>query len=142
MIILLVALASAGWAATHYVVPPGTAGVTPTDPYTNWATAGTSMIDVCYAAETNTTTPRVVWVTNGTYYPTNRMLYWTAGVMLRSVNGRDVTIIDGLAGAMVTNHFLGMQSSVDSTSIGIDGFTITNLTLTAMVLCSAITTRF
>ena len=43
-------------AATHYVVMPGTPGVTPTDPYTNWATAGTNIIAVVNAAMTNTPT--------------------------------------------------------------------------------------
>jgi len=42
-------------AATHYVVTNGTPGwIGAADPYTNWATAGTNIIDVVNAAMTNT----------------------------------------------------------------------------------------
>jgi len=52
--------------ATHYVVTNGTPGVSSADPYTNWDTAGTNIIDVVNAAMTNAV-PRVVWVSNGVY---------------------------------------------------------------------------
>jgi len=110
-------------AATHYVVPPGTAGANPTDPYTSWATAGTNIIDVVNAAATNTA-PRLVWVTNGTYYPTNS-IYITAAqsFTLQSVNGRDVTILNG---SQATNKsvYFDYQSSYGV----FNGFTVTNYT--------------
>ncbi len=80
-------------AATHYVVPPGTSGTIPTDPYTNWATAGTNLIEVVNAAMTNTAA-RMVWVAAGTYYPTNTIQF-SAGLRIESVDGRDATILDG-----------------------------------------------
>ena len=78
-------------AATHYVVPPGTAGANPIDPYTDWGTAGTNIIDVVNAALTNTGT-KLVLVTNGTYYLTNQ-IYINNGLTLRSFNSgtTDVT---------------------------------------------------
>jgi len=103
-------------AATHYVVPPGTAGATATDPYTNWATAGTNIVEVVNAAMTNTA-PRVVWVTNGTYYPTNG-IYVTNTLTLRSVNGRDATMLNG--------SMAGTNMCAYITAAIFDGFTVTN----------------
>lgn len=80
-------------AATHYVVPPGTSGTIPMDPYTNWATAGTNLIEVVNAAMTNTAA-RLVLVAAGTYYPTNTIQF-SAGLRIESVDGRDATILDG-----------------------------------------------
>lgn len=79
-------------AATHYVVPTNSAAA---DPYTNWATAGTNIIDVVKAAMTNTGT-RLVYITNGTYYPTNSIGV-TNAMTIQSVNGRDLTILNGSA---------------------------------------------
>ena len=107
-------------AATHYVVTNGTPGwIGAADPYTNWATAGTNIIDVVNAAMTNTTT-RIVWVTNGTYYPTN-VIVITNALTLKSVNGRDATILAG-QGSLTTNRCL---YNVGYDTI-IDGFTVTN----------------
>jgi len=107
-----------GGAATHFVVMPGTAGVNPEDPYTNWATAGTNIIDVVNAAMTNAAT-RLIWVTNGTYYPTNTINV-SQSVTLQSVNGRDVTILNGRDN--ITNR--GLYFTAASSTL--DGFTITN----------------
>ena len=70
-VLILVSLPfSGGLAGTHYVVPTGTVGVTPTDPFTSWMTAGTNIAEVVTAALTNVT-PRQVWVADGTYSLTN-----------------------------------------------------------------------
>jgi len=113
-------------AATHYVVPPGTAGVNPADPYTNWATAGTNIIDVVNAAITNAA-PRMVWVTNGTYYPTNSIdIINAASFTLQSVNGRDKTILNG---SQSTNRCANFNWQ--STYGVFNGFTVTNYSYTS-----------
>jgi len=103
-------------AATHYVVPPGTAGANPADPYTNWATAGTNILEVVNAALTNSSS-RLVWVTNGTYYLTNQISI-TNVLTLQSVNGRNVTVVNGAR----RDHRCISISTANSL---IDGFTIT-----------------
>jgi len=109
-------------ADTHYVVTNGTPGVTPVDPYTNWTTAGTNIIDVVNAAMTSAPT-RMVWVSNGTYYLTNQVQI-TNALTLQSVNGRNVTIVDGnnYAGKPVTNRCFCLSAS----GAMLDGFTIAN----------------
>ena len=102
-------------AATHYIVPVNSNAQ---DPYTNWATAGTNIIDVVNAAQTNIAA-RVVWVTNGTYYPTNQ-IYITNELTFQSVNGRDVTILDG------ANASTSRCAYFTSTSTVFNGFTVTN----------------
>lgn len=77
-------------ATTHYVVPINPAAA---DPYTNWSTAGTSIIDVVNCAITGSA-PRIVLVSNGVYVLTNQVTI-SSTVTVQSVNGRDVTIIDG-----------------------------------------------
>ena len=118
--ILLFILASAEClSATHYVVTNGTPGwIGAADPYTNWATAGTNIIDVVNAAMTNTT-PRVILVTNGVYYPTN-VIDITNYLTLQSVNGRDVTTLAGQGSTFRCVTFSGGTNSV------LDGFTVTN----------------
>jgi len=107
-------------AATHYVVTNGTPGWTgAADPYTNWATAGTNIIDVVNAAMTNPAS-RVVWVTNGTYYPTN-VINITNALTLQSVNGRSVTILSGQT-PTISNR-CAVFSAANSV---FDGFTVTN----------------
>jgi len=110
-------------AISHYVVMPGTAGVTATDPYTNWATAGTNIIDVVNAAMTNIAA-RIVWVTNGIYCLTNQIAI-TNDLTLRSVNGRDVTILDGMD--RTNNRCVSGLNA----AITFDGFTVTNYNYTA-----------
>jgi len=101
-------------AATHYVVPTNSAAA---DPYTSWITAGTNIIDVVNAAMTNDS-PRLIWVTNGTYYPTSHITI-TNTMTIQSVNGRDLTILHG--GAASTNRCIAFRSAVT-----FDGFTVTN----------------
>jgi len=106
-------------AATHYVVPPGTAGVTATAPYTNWATAGTNLIDVVNAAMTNST-PRIVWVTNGNYRMTN-VINVTNSLTIRSINGRDFTSLNGNS-PFYTNRCIYYSANEQV----FDGFTVSN----------------
>ncbi len=103
-------------AATHYLVPPGTIGAAPLNPYTSWETAGTSVFDVVKAAMTNATLPRIILTTNGVYVLTNTITL-TNDVVLKGVNGRDVTIFDGNA----KWHFV-----MNHTNCVLDGLTITN----------------
>jgi len=106
-------------AATHYVMPTNSLAA---DPYTSWETAGTNLIAVVNAAQTNTGT-MVVWVTNGTYYLTNQVVISQA-LTLQSVNGREVTIVNGnnSPGRPVTNRCFYLNAS----GAVLDGFTITN----------------
>ncbi len=100
-------------AATHYLVPTNSAAV---NPYTNWATAGTSVIDVVNAAMTNSSLPRTVWASNGVYVLTNSVTI-TNNIALRGVNGRDVTLFDGIASYDFSLQHVGSV---------LDGLTITN----------------
>ena len=113
-------------AATHYVVTNGTPDVNPTDPYTNWGMAGTSIIDVVNAAMTNTE-PRVVWVSNGTYYFTNGVNV-TNSLTIKSVNGRSNTICVGkwLPEPVIDFYAFKIDCPAGSTCGILDGFTITN----------------
>jgi len=118
MLVILVLIAGMECpAAIHYVVPPGTAGATPTDPFTNWAIAGTNLIEVVNAALTNTGS-RLIWVTNGTYYPTNQ-IYATSAMTIQSVNGRDLTILNGVNASTNRCAYFSANGSV------FDGFTVT-----------------
>ena len=107
-------------AATSYVVPPGTPGVTPTANYTSWATAATNIQDAIDVVGSG----GLVLVTNGTYVLTNQITVANS-ITVRSFNNgavdRDGTIINGNY-PTVTNRcvFLDYQSAV------LDGFTITN----------------
>jgi len=107
-------------AATHYVVMPGTESGTPTEPFSSWETAGTNIIEVVMAAQTNTA-PRVVWVTNGTYYPTNAM-YITNDMQLKSVNGYTNTILNGALAT--TNRCIYLYRT--GGDFLFQGFTVTN----------------
>ena len=99
--------------ATHYLVPTNTSAA---NPYDSWETAGTSVIDVVKAAMTNSSSPRIVRVTNGVYVLTNSVTI-TNDVALKGVNGRDATIFNGNAAyRFVLQH----------TNCVLDGLTITN----------------
>ena len=118
-------LAANAWSATHYVVPPGTAGVAPAEPYTSWATAGTNIIEVVNIARDNAA-PRTVWVTNGIYYPTNQIVVVNE-MQLKSVNGYTNTILNGASAS--TNRCVNLNNSdgIGKESL-FQGFTVTNYT--------------
>jgi len=96
-------------ADTHYVSLSGTNN----SPYLNWADAATDITWAVTAAGANDT----VLVTNGVYYPTQRC-YNASAITLQSVNGRDMTIING---ANNTNICAALGSGAV-----FDGFTVTN----------------
>jgi len=133
-VIVMVILAFVGMncpAATHYVVTNGTPGVTSIDPYTSWATAGTNIIDVVNAALTNDA-PRVVWVTNGTYYPTNQIAFINKSVTLnkdlyiQSVNGYTNTILNGANAGDNRCILIDPRTAAYSGDFLFQGFTVTN----------------
>ncbi len=106
------------WAATHYV---NINNANPTPPYTNWATAATdiqSAVDAAGAADE-------ILVTNGVYaggsqvdpYGDSDCVVVDTPLTLQSVNGPDVTVIDG-GGAVRCLYLTGNSVMV--------GFTLTN----------------
>ncbi len=116
----------------HYVVPPGTAGVTSTPPFTaGWHEAATNIQHAVDAAASGAT----VLVTNGIFTSggpaVNDTMIWfgSKGIKLRSVNGPDVTILDGNYPA-VTNRVIGWYNASGAL---LDGFTMRNgYTLSSM----------
>ncbi|RLD08855.1 MAG: hypothetical protein DRI44_09415, partial [Chlamydiae bacterium] len=95
---------------THYVSPFGGN----VSPYTNWATAANTIED---AKSVATSWGSVIIVTNGTYSP--GLFQFIGGkVLLQSVNGPEVTIIDGLG----SNRCVQLERTYSV----IDGFTLTN----------------
>ena len=98
------------FANTHYVSPFGGN----VSPYTNWATAANTIED---AKSVATSWGSVIIVTNGTYSP--GLFQFIGGkVLLQSVNGPEVTIIDGLG----SNRCVQLERTYSV----IDGFTLTN----------------
>ena len=112
--------------ADRYVVAPGAPGANPELPYDTWAKAATNIqlaVDAASAGET-------IWVSNGTYKATGAgavvasvttMVYIAKDVILRSVNGPDVTILDG-GYPDITNR----PVSVNSAGAVFSGFTVVN----------------
>jgi len=96
-------------ADTHYVDLAGSH----TAPYTSWATAATNIQVAVNAAVDGDT----VLVTNGTYVLTSEIVV-TEDILLESVNGPDVTIVDGDG---VTGCF-----NLGSSACVVSGLTITN----------------
>ena len=83
---LVCVCAGAAVADTHYVDANSSA---PSAPYTNWTSAATVIQDAVDAASSNDT----VLVTNGTYFLTSEIT--VTNLTVQSVNGADVTIVDG-----------------------------------------------
>jgi Concanavalin A-like lectin/glucanases superfamily/Bacterial TSP3 repeat len=98
-----------GDSPTHYVATNGTS----IWPYTNWTTAATQLQDAVDAANSNDT----VLVTNGTYTSSTEITVSKA-ITVESVNGREVTRVDGQ-----NTHRCFNLGNVACT---IDGFTIQN----------------
>jgi len=111
-VVLLVAAPAP--AVDHYVSPAGTNN----PPYTNWADAATNIQWAVNAA----TNGETVLVSNGTYYLTNQVDI-AAAITCASVNGREVTIVDGnnYGGKPVTNRCFYITAAAT-----LDGFTIRN----------------
>jgi hypothetical protein len=122
--------------ATLTVVPPVEIYVwqdspSPTPPYTNWATAAHVIQDAVDIADIGDE----VVVTNGIYASggrtfgtsllTNRVVL-TKPLWLRSVNGPDVTVIQGYQVPGVTNGDAAIRCVYMTSNAVISGFTLTN----------------
>src|ERR1035438_5116817 len=103
MLALLAAISTAH-ATVRYV---NANSATPTPPYTNWATAATTIQQAVYASGDE------IVVTNGTYAPVTV----TPSLTVQSVNGPNVTVING--GGKVTCVTLRNKAVMV-------GFTLTN----------------
>ncbi len=103
-----------GASPMHYVSPDGGNDW----PYTNWAGAATFIQDAVTAAGDSDT----VLVTNGTYFPITRLTV-ARPIAVRSVNGPDVTVVDG-------RDLNGLEDERSCFHLGgsacvLEGFTIT-----------------
>ena len=115
-IVFLCALigAFAALADIHYVNKDN---ASPVSPFTNgWASAATD-IQMAVSVATNSDT---VLVTNGTYTLTNQISI-SKGITVKSVNGREVTIVDGNYPTVATRCF-----SITHSNAVVDGFKIYN----------------
>ena len=99
----------------------------PVSPYTNWATAATNIQDAINSSSSSD----IVLVSNGVYRTgavsfagTNRILI-NNSVTVPSVNGKDVTIIEGEPDPNTTNGPLAVRC-VAINSGSLIGFTLTN----------------
>lgn len=118
--------AATALAATHYVDlnSPG-----PAPPYANWATAAPDIqaaVDVAAAGDD-------ILVTNGVYQSGARAVYGmsnrvavTKAVMVRSVNGADVTEIMGYQVPGMTNGPASVRCVYLTNGALLEGFTLTN----------------
>ncbi len=125
--VLLLTSVSQGIAATRYVnvTNPG-----PVAPYTNWATAATSIqdaVDVALAGD-------LILVTNGVYQTGGRVAYGSLtnrvtldkAVTVESVNGPEVTIIKGYQEPGTTNGPSAVRCVYMDAGSALIGFTVTN----------------
>jgi hypothetical protein len=111
----------------HYV---DAAGLTPTPPYTTWATAATNIQDAIDAALAE----EIVFVTNGLYASggkaiggdlTNRVAI-NKPLIVQSVNGAPVTTIQGAWDPTTTNGPLSIRCVWMTNRTAINGFTLRN----------------
>src|SRR5262245_47534918 len=94
----------------------------PTPPYTNWLTAARTIQDAINAAAPDDQ----VLVTNGTYRPGSvrrSVVVLTNRVMVQSVNGPMVTVIDGSTNVW---PFTGVGCAEVGNGSVLSGFTLTN----------------
>ena len=112
--------------AARYVVAPDAHMGTPESPYESWAKAATNIQLAVNAAGPGET----IWVSNGTYKATGvgtvvagvtTMVYLATNVILRSVNGPDVTILDG-GYPDITSRPVALNSA----GAVLSGFTVVN----------------
>ena len=101
-------VATVVWADTHYASQVGL----PQYPYTNWATAASSIQEAVFAADDGD----AVVVGNGQYHVTSQLVV-TNAILLQSENGPTLTTIDG--------NFTTRCVLLSHTSATVRGFTIT-----------------
>jgi hypothetical protein len=127
-----------GVTATVTIQVSGTSGyyvrqtnAQPAWPYTSWNTAATNIqaaVDAAYAGAT-------VWVSNGVYQAGGRVIYGLSlsnrivvskPVTVRSVNGPDVTVIQGYRASVATNAVNNVRCVYLASGAALAGFTVTN----------------
>ncbi len=102
----------------------------PASPYLDWSTAATNIQDAIDASVDGD----VVLVTNGTYSSGSRIVYpgtpnrvvVTRAITVQSVNGPDVTLIQGARTGTITNGFNSVRCVYLTNNATLIGFTLTN----------------
>ncbi|HEV2211390.1 MAG TPA: hypothetical protein VG167_21705 [Verrucomicrobiae bacterium] len=122
---LILACASASFAADFYVAPTGSA----TPPFSSWDTAATNIQDAIDAASAGDN----IWVTNGVYAGggkatngnlTNRVAL-DKSLTVQSINGPFVTTIQGAWDPASTNGPLAVRGAWLTNGAVLKGFTVT-----------------
>ena len=116
----------------RYVVPAGTAGNTPAEPYDSWATAANS-IAAAYAAPALSGNPVMIHIAPGVYAQTPALTVSRANVEFRSDDGdgnlaRETTILDGGFRSVADNNRTNgiFRISASAHGVAIRGLTLRN----------------